>query len=44
MTAAEGLVVAAHGRHVVVLTEDGRRLIAHRRGKRGEAVVGDHVR
>lgn len=45
MTAhAEGLVVAAHGRHVLLQTDDGRRLIAHPRGKRGEAVVGDRVR
>jgi ribosome biogenesis GTPase len=44
MTAAEGLVVAAHGRHVLLQTADGRRLIAHPRGKRGEAVVGDRVR
>jgi ribosome biogenesis GTPase len=44
MTAAEGLVVAAHGRHVLIQTEDGRRVIGHPRGKRGEAVVGDRVR
>ena len=44
MTLAEGLVVAAHGRHVLLQTEDGRRIIAHPRGKRGEAVVGDRVR
>jgi ribosome biogenesis GTPase len=44
MTAADGLVVAAHGRHVLIQTEDGRRVIGHPRGKRGEAVVGDRVR
>jgi ribosome biogenesis GTPase len=44
MTANEALVVAAHGRHVLIQTADGRRLIAHPRGKRGESVVGDCVR
>ena len=44
MTPDQGLVVAAHGRHVLIQTADGRRLIAHPRGKRGESVVGDHVR
>lgn len=43
MTSATGLVVAAHGRHVVIQTTHGR-LLAHPRGKRLEAVVGDHVR
>jgi ribosome biogenesis GTPase len=43
MTPAVGLVVAAHGRHVLIQIPDGRRLIAHPRGKRGEAVVGDQV-
>jgi len=38
-----GLVVAGHGRHVWVETPDGRRLICHPRGKKGQAVVGDHV-
>jgi ribosome biogenesis GTPase len=42
MTSAIGLVVAAHGRHVVIQTAQGR-LLAHPRGKRLEAVVGDHV-
>jgi ribosome biogenesis GTPase len=40
----EGLVVATHGRHVVVETADGSRLICHPRGKKSEAVVGDRVR
>ncbi|MFZ5528986.1 MAG: ribosome small subunit-dependent GTPase A [Pseudomonadota bacterium] len=40
----EGLVVATHGRHVVVETTDGSRLICHPRGKKSEAVVGDRVR
>jgi ribosome biogenesis GTPase len=38
-----GLVVASHGRHVVVETPDGRRLICHPRGKKSQAVVGDRV-
>jgi ribosome biogenesis GTPase len=38
-----GLVVGAHGRHLVVLTEDGHRVLCHLRGKRSEAVVGDRV-
>jgi ribosome biogenesis GTPase len=39
-----GRVVASHGRHFLVETDDGRRLICHPRGKRSEAVVGDQVR
>lgn len=39
-----GLVVATHGRHVVVEAADGERLICHPRGKKSEAVVGDRVR
>lgn len=39
-----GLVVAAHGRHVIVRADDGRRLQCHLRGKKSEAVVGDRVR
>ncbi len=43
-----GLVVAAHGRHVVVETPEGERLLCHPRGKGrsrdGELVVGDRVR
>ena len=38
-----GLVVGAHGRHLVVLTPEGRRVLCHLRGKRSEAVVGDQV-
>ena len=38
-----GLVVSTHGRHCVVETPEGRRLICHPRGKKSEAVVGDHV-
>jgi len=39
-----GLVVAAHGRHAIVETPDGQRLLCHPRGKRSEVVVGDRVR
>lgn len=39
-----GLVVAAHGRHMVVETPDGQRVRCHPRGKKSEVVVGDRVR
>ena len=39
-----GLVVATHGRHLVVEPTEGPRLICHPRGKKSEAVVGDRVR
>ncbi len=39
-----GRVVAAHGRHMVVLTAEGQRMRCHARGKKTEAVVGDMVR
>jgi ribosome biogenesis GTPase len=39
-----GLVVAAHGRHFLVETPEGRRLICHPRGKKSDCVVGDRVR
>jgi ribosome biogenesis GTPase / thiamine phosphate phosphatase len=42
-TLAPGLVVSTHGRHCVVETPEGRRLICHPRGKKSEAVVGDRV-
>jgi ribosome biogenesis GTPase / thiamine phosphate phosphatase len=38
-----GLVVAAHGRHVVVETPQGTRVHCHPRGKKSDLVVGDHV-
>ena len=38
-----GLVVAGHGRHVMVETPEGKRLICHPRGKKSMAVVGDRV-
>ncbi|MGK6309237.1 ribosome small subunit-dependent GTPase A [Variovorax sp. DT-64] len=40
----EGLVVASHGRHCVVETPEGERVICHPRGKKSQAVVGDRVR
>lgn len=40
----EGLVVASHGRHCLVETSDGERLICHPRGKKSQALVGDRVR
>jgi ribosome biogenesis GTPase len=39
-----GLVVAGHGRHYIVETPEGRRLVCHPRGKKSDAVVGDRVR
>ena len=38
-----GLVVASHGRHFLVETPEGDRLICHPRGKKSNAVVGDQV-
>jgi ribosome biogenesis GTPase / thiamine phosphate phosphatase len=37
------LVVATHGRHVVVESPDGVRRICHPRGKKNQSVVGDQV-
>jgi len=42
--AGNGLVVGAHGRHVIVESADGVRRLCHLRGKKTECVVGDHVR
>jgi ribosome biogenesis GTPase len=39
----DGLVVAAHGRHVIVEAADGSRVLCHPRGKKSELVVGDRV-
>ena len=39
----EGRVVAAHGRHCVVESEDGERRLCHPRGKKNSVVVGDRV-
>jgi ribosome biogenesis GTPase len=41
---ALALVVGVHGRHAVIETPAGQRLIAHPRGKKSQCVVGDHVR
>ncbi len=38
-----GLVVAGFGRHVLVETPSGERLICHPRGKKSLAVVGDRI-
>jgi len=38
-----GLVVAGFGRHCLVETPAGERLICHPRGKKSQAVVGDRV-
>lgn len=35
--------MAGHGRHVLVETPEGKRLICHPRGKKSQAVVGDQV-
>jgi ribosome biogenesis GTPase len=43
-SSAEGLIVSAHGRHVVVEGAAAERVLCHVRGKRSEAVVGDRVR
>jgi ribosome biogenesis GTPase len=39
-----GLVVAGHGRHYIVETPEGRRVLCHPRGKKSDCVVGDRVR
>ena len=39
-----GLVVGAHGRHFIVETPQRQRVLCHRRGKKVDCVVGDHVR
>ena len=36
--------MAGFGRHVLVETADGQRIICHPRGKKGQALVGDRVR
>src|SRR3569623_2436067 len=38
-----GIVVASHGRHCLVETPEGKRVLCHPRGKKSEAVVGDRV-
>ncbi|MGH8821660.1 MAG: ribosome small subunit-dependent GTPase A [Rhodoferax sp.] len=39
----DGLVVAGYGRHFLVETPQGQRVICHPRGKKSQAVVGDRV-
>ncbi len=43
VTLQSGLVVASHGRHCLVETPEGQRVICHPRGKKSQAVVGDRV-
>lgn len=38
-----GRVTAGHGRHFIVTLDSGERIVAHRRGKKGDVVVGDVV-
>ena len=40
----KGRIVAAHGRHYVVVTESGERLVCFTRGKKSEAACGDLVK
>lgn len=43
-TLEQALVVGSHGRHVLIETPEGQRLIGHPRGKKSACVVGDQVR
>ena len=38
-----GRVVGAHGRHFMIETPDGERVICHPRGKKSDCVIGDFV-
>jgi ribosome biogenesis GTPase / thiamine phosphate phosphatase len=38
-----GLVIATYGRHCLIETDEGQRLICHPRGKKSQTVVGDRV-
>ena len=38
-----GLIVANYGRHFLVETDNGRRVICHSRGEKSQGVVGDKV-
>ncbi|MEI8028243.1 MAG: ribosome small subunit-dependent GTPase A [Comamonadaceae bacterium] len=42
-TLDRGLIVANYGRHFLVETPDGKRLICHSRGKKSQGLVGDRV-
>ncbi len=39
-----GLVIAGHGRHLMVEDDQGQTVLCHPRGKKNEALVGDRVR
>ena len=39
----DGLIVAAYGRHFLVETPEGSRLICHSRGKKSQGLVGDQI-
>ena len=39
----KGLIVGNFGRHFLVETDEGKRLICHSRGKKSQGVVGDRV-
>jgi ribosome biogenesis GTPase len=41
---AIGLVVASHGRHLMVEADSGERVLCHPKGKKNQALVGDRVR
>ena len=43
-TLALARVVGVHGRHSVIETADGTRMLAHGRGKKSDVIVGDRVR
>ena len=43
VTLDSGLIVGNFGRHFLVETPEGRRLICHSRGKKSQGVVGDRV-
>lgn len=38
-----GTIIGAHGRHYVVRTDEGKRLVCFTRGKKSEAACGDRV-
>ncbi len=42
-TLSPGLIIANYGRHFLVETKEGQRLICHSRGKKSQGVVGDRV-
>ena len=42
-TLDRGLIVANYGRHFLVETPQGKRLICHSRGKKSQGLVGDRV-